>query len=294
MISSHSGLVLLNKPSGITSFKVLNGLKKKLNSGKVGHTGTLDKFAEGLMLVLTGKMTKLAPFFSNMDKEYIATYKFGEETETLDPEGKVIAVSDIPDLEKIEKNIPYFTGKIMQQPPDFSAIHINGQRAYKIAAAGKKPDIPKRQVTIYSYKILKWSSPFLTVKVKCSKGTYIRSLARDLGLACNSRAYVSELLRTEVGDWNVINSVLVENFDPDKNIIYGKSLFDLISSIDIFDVNKDQAARILNGIPITGWIDNKESIPLGVSAIFYENDFLALIEQSEGKIKYKFVQDRNS
>lgn len=293
MISSHSGLVLLNKPSGITSFNVLNGLKKKLNSGKVGHTGTLDKFAEGLMLVLTGKMTRLAPFFTNMDKEYIATYKFGEETETLDPEGIITAVSDIPELKTIKNELSSFFGEIMQQPPDFSAIHINGQRAYKLAASGIKPDIPKRPVTIYSYKIIKWDSPFLTVKIKCSKGTYIRSLARDLGLACNSRAYVSSLLRTEVGDWHIKNSILVENINPDENIIYGKNLFKHISSIEILDVNIDQAAKILNGIPISVWLKDKQSIPLGFSAIFNNNIFLALIEKTEEQIKYKFVQDRN-
>ena len=112
MISSHSGLVLLNKPSGITSFRVLNILKKKLDSGKVGHTGTLDKFADGLMLVLTGKMTKLAPFFSNMDKEYLAIYKFGEETDTLDPEGKITATAPVPEIGIIEKNIESFIGKV--------------------------------------------------------------------------------------------------------------------------------------------------------------------------------------
>ncbi|MCK5672037.1 MAG: tRNA pseudouridine(55) synthase TruB [Spirochaetales bacterium] len=293
MIQSHSGLILLNKSTGITSFKVLYGLKKMLNSGKVGHTGTLDKFAEGLMLVLTGKMTKLAPFFTNMDKEYIATYKFGEETETLDPEGKVIAVSDIPNISTIENNISNFTGNILQRPPDFSAIHINGQRAYKLAAAGKKPDIPKRSVLIHNYKIENWTPPYLSVKVKCSKGTYIRSLARDLGLACNSRAHVSSLLRTEVGKWHIKDSVLAENFNPETNIISGKDLFNMIDSINVFNVKKIQADMILKGIAITSWLKEDNILPDGFSAFFDENDdFLALIEKVDGVYKYKFVQDR--
>ncbi len=153
MIYSHSGLILLNKPSGITSFRVLNIIKKKLNSGKVGHTGTLDKFAEGLMLVLTGKMTKLAPFFSNMDKEYLGVYKFGEETSTLDPEGEITATAAVPGIGIIEKNLDNFIGNILQRPPEFSAIHINGKRAYKIAVSGQKPVIPERPVTIYDYRI---------------------------------------------------------------------------------------------------------------------------------------------
>lgn len=293
MISAHSGLVLLNKPPGITSFRVLNGLKRKLDSGKVGHTGTLDKFAEGLMLVLTGKMTKLAPFFSNMDKEYLATYKFGEETETLDPEGKIIAVSDIPNIKSIEMSLSAFIGNIMQQPPDFSAIHINGQRAYKLAVAGIKPDIPKRPVTIYEYEIQNWKPPFLSVKVKCSKGTYIRSLARDLGIACGSRAYVSALSRTEVGDWKIEDSVLPDNFDPYKNIISGKNLFKKIDSINIFIASDIQANMILKGFPIKRWMDKSESLISGFSAVFDNQDnFLALIENIDGIINYKFVQER--
>ena len=293
MIYSHSGLVLLNKPSGVTSFGVLNILKKKLDTGKVGHTGTLDKFADGLMLVLTGKMTKLAPFFTDMDKEYIAVYKFGEETNTLDPGGEIIASADIPDLNIIEKKIDSFKGNIMQQPPDFSAIHINGQRAYKLAVAGKKPDIPKRSVIIHDYRIQNWDPPFLSVKVKCSKGTYIRSLARDLGLACNSRAHVSALLRTEVGKWNIKDSVPAEKFNPEKNIISGKDLFNMIDPINVFNVSNLQADMILKGLPITSWLNDKYELPNGFSACFNENDsFLALIENIAGIYKYKFVQDR--
>jgi len=293
LIKSHSGLVLLNKPSGITSFKVLNGLKKKLGSGKVGHTGTLDKFAEGLMLVLTGKMTKLAPFFSNLDKEYIATYKFGEETDTLDPEGKITGIAAIPDLKTIQKNLPGFIGTIMQRPPDFSAIHINGQRAYKLAVNGTKPKIPKRQIKIYSYTIENWDPPFLSVKVKCSKGTYIRSLARDLGLACNSKAYVSSLKRTEVGCWNIIDSVSSDNFNPDKDVVSGIELFQLISTINLIYVNANQAEMILKGFQIVRWIEKENSLPEGYSAVFTNTkNFLALIEKSDSNYKYRFVQDR--
>ena len=293
MISSHSGLILLNKPTGITSFRVLNGLKKKLVSGKVGHTGTLDKFAEGLMLVLTGKMTKLAPFFSNMDKEYLATYKFGEQTETLDPEGKVVETANIPDIDTIERNLSEFIGEIMQRPPDFSAIHINGQRAYKLAINGKKPDIPKRPVIIHEYTIQNWDPPFLSVKVKCSKGTYIRSLARDLGIACNSRAYVSALKRTEVGKWHIKDSILPDNFDPDKNIVSGKELFKMINSIDLFYANETQATLILNGFPIIKWIEKTDSFSIGYTAIFdIKENFLALIENINSNYEYKFVQDR--
>jgi len=293
LISSHSGLVLLNKPSGVTSFRVLNILKKKLDSGKVGHTGTLDKFADGLMLVLTGKMTKLAPFFSNMDKEYIGVYKFGEETDTLDPEGKITATGIVPEIGIIEKNIDCFIGDIMQRPPDFSAIHINGRRAYKIAVSGQKPVIPERPVSIYDYKIQEWNPPYLTVKVKCSKGTYIRSLARDLGITCGSRAHVTALSRTKVGSWNIADSVFPDYFDPDKSIISGFDLFNKIPLIDIVIVNDSQVGMILNGYSISRWNDRNIVFSSGTTALFDSREnFMALIENKEGIPSYRFVRDR--
>lgn len=294
MISSHSGLVLLNKPSGITSFRVLNILKKKLDTGKVGHTGTLDKFAEGLMLVLTGRMTKLAPFFSNMDKEYQAVYKFGEETNTLDPEGEITATADVPDISVIEKNLDSFIGRIMQRPPDFSAIHLNGRRAYKIALSGEKPDIPERPVTVYDYKIKEWNPPYLTVKVKCSKGTYIRSMARDLGEACGSKAYISYLSRITVGTWNLIDSILPEYFDPEKNIISGIDLFKKIPSISVVSVNDSQAEMILKGVSISRWNQKDINLLKDNTAVFDEREnFLALIENKNNILNYRFVQDRS-
>ncbi len=292
MISSHSGLILLNKPPDITSFRVLNIIKKKINSEKVGHTGTLDKFAEGLMLVLTGKMTKLAPIFTDMDKEYLATYKFGEETDTLDPEGKITATESVPDIGIIENNIDNFMGNIMQRPPDFSAIHINGKRAYKIAVSGQKPVIPERPVTIYDYRIKEWNPPYLTVKVKCSKGTYIRSLARDLGKVCGSRAYVTSLKRSEVGSWGIKDSVSPDNFDPDQNIISGLQLFNLIPEIGIVSVNDTQAKKILNGTGISLWMNRDLEFNEGLTALFNSREnFLALIEKNENTMKYRFVED---
>jgi tRNA pseudouridine55 synthase len=292
LIIYHPGLVLLNKPSGITSFRVLNSLKKQLNTSKVGHTGTLDKFAEGLMLVLTGKMTKLASFFSNMDKEYEAVFKFGETTDTLDPEGTISTSTIIPTLDRIEKSLPDFIGTIMQQPPDFSAIHIKGQRAYKLAVAGIKPDIPKRPVTVYDYSIVNWEPPYLSVKVNCSKGTYIRSLARDLGVSCRSLAYVTSLKRTKVGKWHIKDSVFPDNFNPEENIIIGKKLFEMLDSVNIRTVNDIQSDMILKGLPIKQW--KGDQLFTGITALFNSSDnFLALIDNNQGTLSYRFVQDRS-
>jgi len=206
-MKNKSSLLLLYKPPGITSFSSLSPVKRTLGK-KVGHAGTLDKFAEGLMIVLTGSFTKLNPLLSNMDKRYIATIEFGDETSTLDPEGEVVASGPIPSLETIESVVAQqFVGTIDQIPPTYSAVHVNGKRAYRLAREGKDVDIPSRSITIYSASILSWDSPRLVLSVHCSKGTYIRSLARDIAVACGSRAHLVALERTMIGPFPLEDAV---------------------------------------------------------------------------------------
>jgi tRNA pseudouridine55 synthase len=202
-MSNHSAVLLIRKPSGVTSFSSLKPIKREIDR-KVGHAGTLDRFAEGLMIVLTGSFTKLNPLFSNLDKQYRAVLSFGTETSTLDPEGPVIAEAPVPTFAMIESVLAtQFMGIIAQTPPIYSAVHVDGKRAYKLARSGKDVDIPSRKVTIYDLKIIKWENPLLTIDVHCSKGTYIRSLARDIGKACGSRAHVVSLERTAIGPFSL-------------------------------------------------------------------------------------------
>jgi len=205
--SVHHGLVLLNKKSGLTSFDSLKIVKRAFATGKVGHTGTLDKFASGLLLILVGRGVKLAPLFSGCDKEYTATVRFGEETETLDPEGAVVAQSPLPAREAVEAVLDSFRGEILQAPPAYSAIHIGGKRAHELAREGKVPEMKKRPVTIHALEIVSWSPPEMVMRVRCSAGTYIRSLARDIALAAGSRAHLTALVRTSVGVFRVEDSV---------------------------------------------------------------------------------------
>ncbi len=199
--------MLLHKPTGITSFASLGPVKRVIDK-KVGHGGTLDKFAEGLMIVLTGSFTKLTLLVSNLDKRYTATMIFGAETSTLDPEGEVIATGDIPTLEMIEQVIfQQFQGTIEQRPPHYSAIHIDGKRAHALARSGQDFEVPLREVTLYETTILDWQPPFLTFEVHCSKGTYIRSLARDIALACNSRGHLVALKRNAIGPFTLEDAV---------------------------------------------------------------------------------------
>ncbi len=210
-MSSGSSLLLIDKPSQVTSFSALSPIKRSI-AKKVGHCGTLDKFATGLLIVLTGSYTRLNQLFSSLDKTYEAVVEFGKQTDTLDPEGTITHSGSIPTRTEVQQVISsQFLGSIMQEPPVFSALHIDGKRAHVLARQGEEVTIPKRRVTIYSLTVEHWDPPFAHLAIHCSKGTYIRSLARDIALACNSRAYVKELKRTAIGPYKLTEAALAED-----------------------------------------------------------------------------------
>lgn len=209
-MGNNPSILLLSKKPGVTSFASLYPVKRNVDS-KVGHAGTLDKFAEGLMIVLTGAMTRLNPLFSGMDKEYVATILFGEETSTLDPEGEIVRTAPVPDYETIASQIKTsFLGDLKQTPPEYSAVHVGGRRAYALARSGKEVEMPVRDIRITDFEIISWNAPYLVARIAVSKGTYIRSIARDLGLACGSCARLDRLVRTCIGPY-----ALDEAVDPD-------------------------------------------------------------------------------
>ena len=202
-------IILIDKPSNMTSFGVVARVRRQLSKVagkkvKVGHCGTLDPFATGLLILVTGKQTKNAGEFMKKDKVYEATFRLGQVSTSGDPEGEITDVSDVkPSRKEIDKVIARFTGEIEQTPPMFSAIKINGQRAYKLARKGEVVEIPKRTVTIHSLEVLEYSYPELKVRTHVSSGTYIRSLAIDIGEALGTGAYCSELRRTKIAEWDV-------------------------------------------------------------------------------------------
>ena len=153
---SDFSVLILDKKPGETSFKSLNEVKRCHRGSKVGHTGTLDKFATGIMVVLTGEATKLNPLFSGMDKKYKATIKFGSQTDTLDPEGEIIYEADKPTLEELKKSINNYLGNIKQVPPEYSAIHVNGKRAYERIRSGEEVVMAEREVTIYNSSLISY------------------------------------------------------------------------------------------------------------------------------------------
>lgn len=198
-----SGIVLLAKQSGKTSFQSLSTIKRALGTTKVGHTGTLDSFADGLLVVLTGRLTRLVPHITNFDKDYLALIEFGKETDTLEVTGEVIAEGPIPSEEQVRAVLSSFIGEIDQVPPAFSAIHIDGKRASDLARCGKTAEIPARKITIYSLTLLDFYDKYALVEVRCSKGTYIRSLARDIARKCGTCAHLKALRRVSVGPFSL-------------------------------------------------------------------------------------------
>lgn len=216
------GIVLIDKPKRWTSFDVvakLRGvLKRELGvmKPKVGHTGTLDPMATGLLIIVTGSYTKRAQEFSKLDKVYEAELTLGYASTTDDDEGEKTYKSDKrPNLEQVKNALDKFLGKQKQLPPNFSAIKVDGQRAYKLARAGKSVEIEPREVTIYSIDNIEYDYPTLKFTVKVSSGTYIRSLARDLGESLGTGAFLSGLKRTQVGGYKLDAAVTIENFKPE-------------------------------------------------------------------------------
>jgi tRNA pseudouridine55 synthase len=211
-------LVLLRKPEGITSFQALSPIKRALGSGKVGHAGTLDRFAKGLLVVLAGSYSRLAPYVVAGEKLYRGLVAFGSETDTLDPEGEVIAEALIPSRFDLENALARFRGPIMQRPPAYSAVHVGGKRAYQIALKGQAPELRERRVEIYALELISYEGGSALLEVRCSSGTYIRSLARDIALSCGSRAHLSALDRISIGPFGVDAAVSPEAFEPGKDM----------------------------------------------------------------------------
>jgi tRNA pseudouridine55 synthase len=205
----NDGIILIDKPAGMTSFGVVARVRRVLTQQagkkvKVGHTGTLDPFATGLMILVTGKECKNAGHYTKLDKVYEATFRLGQVSTTGDPEGEVSDVSDHqPSRSEVEAALRGFVGDIRQRPPIFSAIKINGQRAYKLARDGQEVEIPERTITIHSLELLDYAYPELKIRTHVSSGTYIRSLAVDIGDALNTGAYCTQLRRVSISKWHV-------------------------------------------------------------------------------------------
>lgn len=217
---SNGDTILIDKPAGISSFGVVARVRRYLSQKagkkiKVGHTGTLDPFATGLLILLSGKATKLSNQFLKLDKWYEATLCLGKTSTTGDPEGVIteVNVDRQPSYSDIEKILPDFLGNIKQTVPIFSAVKINGKRAYQLARQGQKVEMPTREIEIYKLEVLSYHFPELVIRTHVSSGTYIRTLGEDLGQALGVGAYLTALRRTKVGNFDLNNAKKLTDFD---------------------------------------------------------------------------------
>ncbi|SFA89578.1 tRNA pseudouridine(55) synthase TruB [Clostridium frigidicarnis] len=247
-----NGIINVYKPEGITSFDVVRVIKKVANTSKVGHTGTLDPLAKGVLPICIGKGTKLVDYIMEGNKVYKAQLKLGEITDTYDREGKILESKSYSNLteKKIIEVMSSFKKQYDQIPPMYSALKVNGQRLYDLARKGIEVERKGRPVTIYEMEILNIDIPFVNFRVKCSKGTYIRSICYDIGEELGCGAYMTKLEREASGTFNIENSIKLENLTCDnfsENLI---SMEDALKSYDSISVNNNFSKLLINGVSI--------------------------------------------
>ncbi|MBI4235268.1 tRNA pseudouridine(55) synthase TruB [Candidatus Peregrinibacteria bacterium] len=291
-----NGFFLVDKPRGMTSFEVVKELRKRLafskglkpSSIKVGHSGTLDRLATGLLIVGVGEGCKLLEFLIGCDKEYEVLAYFGAVSDTYDEDGKITPLKDLnkKNFDGILKKLPKiisenFLGEILQVPPKFSALKVQGRRASDRARAGEEVNLSKREVTIFSFDLLDFTFPTASFRIKCSSGTYVRSLIHDLGQKLSCGAYVKELRRTMIDDFSVQDAVSLDNIDVQKivSLEYVARHFQFLTlNSDEFDLLRD------------GKILKNKKIEQGCFAMaFYENRLVGVLENADSGVKYRKV-----
>ncbi len=279
------GFLNIYKPKGMTSHDVVAKLRRITKIKQIGHTGTLDPFAEGVLPVCIGKATRLIEYLSD-DKEYLATVQFGASTTTYDLEGEKTSVSDKRvNQDDVESFLKYFEGEIFQIPPIYSAIKVNGKKLYEYARKGESVEIEPRKVTLYSIKLKSFDYDLQQAEIciKCSKGTYIRSIAHDLGQKLGCGAYLVRLVRTQAGSLKIDDSIKLKD---DMNI--SDNLINPIDKLDYpkYAVEDFELEKIKNGVPIKNKNIEHGSI---VILIYNKNEICAVGEADNDKIKLKKV-----
>lgn len=247
-MESNSGFILIDKRSGFTSQDVDSLVKKQTGASKVGHLGTLDPFATGLLIVATNQATKLLPLVNDDYKEYLATLKLGVKTDTLDIDGKVVEEKEVPPLtdEKIISVLNSFLGVSTQKVPMYSAKKINGQKLYSLARKNVEVETPKIQIEVKSIEFISYLENEITFKITVSKGSYIRAIGLDIAKKMNTVSHLTSLRRTKIGKYDVSDAVLQHNIKQ-EDIIEIQSFFDDIPSYNLKEEDKNS---IFNGHPL--------------------------------------------
>ncbi len=277
-----NGIIIIDKPKNCTSHDIVRKAKRIFNQ-KVGHTGTLDPNATGVLPLLIGKGTQISKYIINHDKTYEAVLKLGEKTDTADIEGEILETKEVPkeslQNEKVKEVLKSFIGKQEQIPPIYSAIKVKGKKLYEYARKGVKVEIQPRQIEIYDIELINIEQQNKTIKfkVKCSKGTYIRTLCEDIAKKLDTVGYMKELNRTQVGEFEIENSITIDELE--KQIINQKELekkkyyisiekyFNMCKNIDL---NEKKLQLFLNGVQLTWKLED------GIYKIYNDNYFIGI------------------
>ena len=278
------GFLNIYKPVGMTSHDVVSVLRRVTKIKQIGHTGTLDPFAEGVLPICIGKATRLIEYLQD-DKEYLATVQFGAATNTFDLDGEKVFTSDKKvSRDDIKEGLKSFEGEILQFPPIFSAIKVKGKKLYEYARKGEEVEIQPRKVVIENIELKNFDEELQQAQIllKCSKGTYIRSIANDLGKNLGCGGYLIKLIRTQAGKFRVENSVQLDGIDVENNLINPLDILNLPK----IAVDNDDLARIKNGMPIYKTCDKIGNF---VSLIYNDVEICAVGIADGEKIKLKKV-----
>jgi tRNA pseudouridine55 synthase len=273
------GLLIIDKPTGPTSHDIVNIVRRGTQIRKVGHTGTLDPYASGVLLILLGSVTRLAEYLLEVDKEYLATIRFGVATSTFDAAGRITATRPFTFREEtLEAKLATFVGERLQVPPVYSAIKIGGRKAYDLARRGEEVDMTPRKVQIYELALLRWESPNAVVRVRCSRGTYIRSIAHDIGEAMNSHAHLISLRRIRLGPFSVERATPLDELKRrflegtwEKAAMPASAVLEGWATVQL---SAEEAEKVRNGIAIPA----SEGASGRARAIAPDGELLAVLE----------------
>lgn len=280
------GIIVINKEKEYTSHDVVAKLKKKLNISKVGHTGTLDPNATGVLPILIGKGTKFSKYLINHDKIYEVELELGKKTDTADIEGKVIEEKNV-DEKYIKENLlqvlESFIGKQEQIPPMYSAIKKNGKKLYEYARAGEKVEIEPRKIEIYKIDLNKYDKNIISFVVSCSKGTYIRSLCEDIAKKLNTVGYMKNLKRLQVGEFNIKDAVYIDKIDLKNVNDHLITPEEILRGIPCINLGEKKLKLFLNGVQLTA--NNID----GLYKIYVANKFIGTGTIKKGLLKRDII-----
>ncbi len=253
----RDGLLLVDKPAGMTSHDVVLTARRAIGESRIGHAGTLDPFATGLLVLLLGRATRLLPHISGEPKRYQATIRFGSETDTDDLHGTTIGTAPPPGRDAIAQAIPHLTGTILQVPPAYSAKRVGGKRAYDLARQGDAPELQAVSVTVHEWKLGAWRDQDLEVEIVCGGGTYIRALARDLGRLTNSAAHLVALRRTAAGSFSVDEAASIDDLKEGRAEL--RPPLDALAGLTVQRLTPEDVTRVARGQEVEASVDGESA-----------------------------------